>query len=141
MTAEWTAARNHYLAMAALAMALGTVVALVDPGIGSAVAVPLVFFAAQTAGAKFAGLAARHMTGAEALRLAGIAAALQVGLGLVALIVSLLAERQQITTIHYGTILILGAATAVISLLVTLAGLRFGTFVDLRRQASGPRRD
>jgi hypothetical protein len=141
MQAEWTAARNHYLAMAALAIVLGAVVTLVDPGIGSAVALPLAFFTAQTAGTKFAGLAARHMTGAEALRLSAIAVAVQVGLGLAALIVSLVAERQQITAIHYDTIAMLGAATVAITLLATLGGLRFGSLVELRRQARGPRGD
>ena len=141
MPSEWTTARNHYLAMAALALALMAGVALFDPGIAPALALPAVFFTALSAGAKFATLTGRAMQRAEALRLATIASALQVAVGGLGIVLSMLAERQQIVTIHFSTILLILAATVVISLVVTLAGLRFGAFPEKRRLARQKRPD
>lgn len=141
MPSEWITARNHYLAMAALALALMAGVALFDPGIAPAVALPAVFFAAVSAGAKFATLTGRAMQRAEALRLAAIASALQVAVGGLGILLTMLAERQQIVTIHFSTILLILAATVVISLVVTLAGLRFGAFTENRKLARQKRPD
>ncbi|MBA3909790.1 MAG: hypothetical protein C0524_07840 [Rhodobacter sp.] len=141
MQTDWQAARNHYLAMAALAVTLGGMVALFDPGVASAIALPAAFLAAVTAGAKFAALAGRAMQRGEALRLAGIASALQVGVGVVGMGLAIMAEQQQIVTIHSGTILAILAAAAGISFLVTLAGLRFGAIAELRRLARQKRPD
>jgi hypothetical protein len=141
MPVEWITARNHYLAMAALALALMSGVALFDPAIASAVALPTVFFTAVTAGAKFAALTGRAMQRNEALRLAAIASALQLAVGVLGILLAMLVERQQITTIHFDIILLILAVTVVISLVVTLAGLRFGAFTEKRRLARGKRPD
>ena len=66
---DWAKTRNHLLAMTALAMALGGGLSLVDPGIGSAVVVPMTWLVGQSTGAKFAGLSGRQTHWAEALRL------------------------------------------------------------------------
>jgi hypothetical protein len=129
------ATRNHYLAMAALGLGLGGLVSLVDPGIASAVALPVAFFAAQSAGAKFATLAGRALTRAEALPLAGLAVLLQVSVGAAGIALSILTGSGQTVAIHYDMIALVLAAAALLSFLVTLAGLGFGARITLRRKA------
>jgi predicted MFS family arabinose efflux permease len=133
MQTDWQKARNHYLAMAMLAVVLSGLVGLVDPGIASAVVLPAMFFAAQSAGSKFAILSGRAMQRGEALRLAVIAAALQVGIGLGGIGLGMMLERGQIVAVHYGAIAGLLVAAALASVLVTWAGLWFGARVILRR--------
>ncbi|WP_309668353.1 ABZJ_00895 family protein [Tabrizicola sp.] len=131
----YTTARRSYLGSIALAAALGMLVALVVPDLATSVALPLAFIAAQIAGARFASLATRPMTMAEASRIAAMAAAIQVALFLVGLVFALLTEDQGVAAIHGGTIALIGMAAAVIGFLVTLAGLRFGAFLELRRKS------
>lgn len=131
-TAYKTAQRS-YLGYLALALGLCAAVGLVMPEIASSLAVPMAFFTAQIAGARFASQAGRAMNRAETIRLTAVAVAVQVGLGALALAVVLLAETQTIVAIHVGTILLIGLATAVICAVLTLAGLRFGARMELRR--------
>lgn len=138
MQPEWRLARNHYLAMAALALALGGLIALVDPGIASAIALPGAFFAAQSAGSRFAGLAGRVLQRGEALRLSFIAAALQVVVGAAGIALGVAMASGQVVAIHFGTIAAILAAAAVLSVLVTWAGLHFGGIVTLRRASRKP---
>lgn len=133
MQSDWTVVRNHYLAMAALALFLGGLIALVDPGIGSAIAIPAAFFAAQSAGTKFAGLTGRALHRVEALRLAALGAVLQVGVGLAGIGLGMASASGSIVKIHYGAIAAILGAAAIITVLVTLAGLWFGARVVLRR--------
>jgi hypothetical protein len=137
MQDHWTTARNHYLAMAALAMALGGLISLVDPAIASAVALPAAFFSAQPAGARFARLSARAMTRGEALRLAMIAAALPIAAFIIGIGVVMATDPQPVTDVHYGNILGIILVTVLVMVPVTLAGLWFGARMVLSRQAKG----
>lgn len=133
MQGNWKKARNHYFAMTALAMVLGGLAALFDPALGSAVAVPLAFLAAQTAGAKFGELAGRAMSWDEAWRLSAIAAAVQVGVFLGGLGLVMATDPQPITNVRYDRIAGIVVVTGGITFLLTLGGLRFGVFLALRR--------
>jgi predicted MFS family arabinose efflux permease len=138
MNQQWIDARNHYLAMAALGLFLCGLVALFDPGIASAVALPVAFFAAQSAGTKFARQSRRSMQKNEALRLSGIAAALQVAVGIGGIFLGIVTASGEVIAVHYGTILAVLTAAAVLTVAVTLVGLRFGAAVALRVQRDAP---
>lgn len=131
------ATRNHYLAMAALGLGLTGLVALVNPLIAAPLALPVAFLVAQVAGAKFGTLAGRTLTFAEALRLAGLAALVHVGLGVVAILVGIAITEGQTVAIHYDRIALVLAAAAAVAIVVTLGGLWFGAKMVLRRKASG----
>ena len=132
---DWAKTRNHLLAMTALAMALGGGLSLVDPGIGSAVAVPLAWLVGQSTGAKFAGLFGRQTQRGEALRLAALAAGLHVGVFLIGLGLSMLGNIGNILPIRWGNLGIILGLTAVIGFAVTLGGLKLGAMLALRQRA------
>lgn len=69
----------------------------------------------------------------EALTLVLIATALQVGVALAGLGLGLVLETGEIVTVHMWAIAGLLAATALLALLVTWAGLRTGAFTILRK--------
>jgi hypothetical protein len=130
---DWVTARNHLLAMTALAMALGGGLVLVDPGLGSAVAVPLAWLVGQSTGAKFARLLGRQTRWDEALQLAALAAGLHVGVFLIGLALSMLGNIGNILPIRWGNLGLILTLTAVIGFAMTLGGLKLGATLALRR--------
>lgn len=98
-----------------------------------AIALPVVFITAMDAGRKFALVAGRAMLWQERLRFSAIAAALQVGLCLLAVALMLLTERQVIAAIHPSGILLVAALTGAVGFVPTFAGLGFGAARALRK--------
>jgi len=134
---DWAKTRNHLLAMTALAMVLGGGLTLIDPGISSAVALPLAWLVGQSTGAKFAGLSGRQTQRGEALRLAALAAGLHLGVFLIGLGLSMLGDIGNILPIRWGNLGIILALTAVIGFAATLGGVKLGALLALRQQARG----
>jgi hypothetical protein len=133
MEAAWTTARNAYLGGVAMTTAAMAVAGLVAPA-ASGVAAVLLYFSAQMAGAKFADVAMRQMNRAETLRFLLIAVGIQLALGVLVLAVGLFALRHVIATIHFDKILLVGLLVVIITAALTLAGLRFGAAITLRRK-------
>ena len=100
-----------------------------------ALALPVLFVTAMEAGRKFALGTARALTRGERARFSGIAAGLQVGIGVLALGLLLATERQAIVAIHPLGIALVLALTAMGGFAITYAGLGFGATRALRKRA------